>query len=183
VRVFARGCETAALLVNGHHLATAPVQPNLTAVFPSIPYTAGTLQALCVNGTAALPNVSAVLRTAGAPVALRLTADRDVIHAAPSDLSYVTVSIVDAAGLTVPDAQLDVSVTVSEGADVGHIIGIGSGDPSDPASFTSATRTTWRGNVVAVVQPQGQVAGKIVLLASAPGLTAARLLITARPRV
>ena len=31
--------------------------------------------------------------------------------------------------------------------------GAGSGDPSDPSSFTASSRTTWRGRAIAVLRP------------------------------
>ena len=149
VRVFARGCESARLTLNGRVLGTAPVQANLTAVF-TVPYSPGNLEASCVNGTAVLPGISASLQTAGEAAALVLSADRRTIRHDPNDLSFVTVSVVDAGGLRVPTAAVDVTFAVS-GA--GQLVAVGSGDPSDLGSFTASEHTKWRGRALAVLQP------------------------------
>jgi hypothetical protein len=61
------------LAVDGTSLGTAPVQPNLTAVFV-VPYKPGKLEASCVNGTTVIPQISSSLQSAGAAAALRLSA-------------------------------------------------------------------------------------------------------------
>ena len=177
VRVFARGCESAHLLLNGKLIATAPFQDNLTAVFDSVPYAAGTLEALCVNGTAALPGVNATLRTAGTPAALALTVDRASIRHEHNDLAYVTIRVVDTSGHLVPDAAMPVTLEV---AGVGLLIAVGNGDPSDPASFVAPVRNTWRGQALAILQPTGPAAGAISLKVAAPGLASAQVVVTTK---
>ena len=171
VRVFARGCESARLTLDGRTLATAPVQANLTAVF-TVGYAPGKLEALCVNGTAVVPGISAVLQTAGEPARIQLSADRASIAHDPNDLSFVTVTVVDARGVRVPYLATPVSFSV---AGAGRLAAVGSGDPADASSFTGPNRTTWRGRALAVLQPSGASPGVITLTATAPSLEAATI--------
>ena len=55
------------------------------------------------------------VRTAGAPAAIRLTADRDTITAAPGDVAHVRFEIVDSAGTVVPTADNLVHIAVTGG--------------------------------------------------------------------
>ena len=163
------------LLLNENPIGSAPVQANFTAVFNAT-YAPGTLQARCANGTEWIPDRSATLATAGAAVALTATPDRATIFGTPSDLSYVTIAVVDAAGLTVPDtAGVSVAVSVDGPA---RLRALGSGDPKDPTSFHAGARTAWRGRLVAIVQPiAGATVGTVTLSASALGLANATAVI------
>lgn len=175
VRVFARGCERAELMLNKRRVGSAPVQANFTAVF-NVTYAPGTLEATCANGTEAIADRSAALTTAGAPVALTATPDRATIRGNPDDLSYVTITVVDAAGSAVPDtAGVVVRVAVEGPA---QLLALGSGDPKDPTSFSAVARIAWRGRLVAIVQPiAGAAVGTVTLRASAPGLANATAVI------
>ena len=73
----------------------------------------------------------------------------------------------------IPTFQQATRVNVSfivKGA-AGHLIAVGSGDPTDPSSFTAPYRTSWRGKVQAIVQPVStEAAGTVTVVASAEGL-------------
>ena len=181
VRVFARGCETAVLFLNGKRVASAPFQANFTAV-ANVTYAPGKLEARCFNGTTAVAGRAAALVTAGVPSALTATPDRAAIRAAASDLSFVTIAVVDAAGAVVDtDTGVNattVSVTVRG---PGKLLALGNGNPADPASFYCGQRAAWRGRLVAIVKPTA-AAGHITLTASAPGLpNATAVITTAKP--
>ena len=173
VRVFARGCESARLTLDGTALATAPFHANLTAMF-TVPYAPGKLEVLCINGTAVIPGIAAQLVSAGAPSTLTLTADRAAIHHDANDLCYVTVAVVDAHGVRVHDST-PITFTVSG---PGVLVAVGSGDPSDAGSFTANTRTTWHGRALAILQPSGLAPGTITLTATSASLKPATIEIT-----
>jgi len=61
----------------------------------------------------------------------------------------------------------------------GEIAGVGSGNPSDMASFQQPKKRTWHGKCLAIVRPVGE-AGKTVLSAQADGLEAATVDIISR---
>lgn len=162
-----------------------------------VPYAAGNL-------TAVVGDDVRTLVTAGAPVGLRLTPDRDIINADRSDLAYMTVEVgegrekfhptpstpartplthqppilrpvptqvVDAYGRIVPNAVVDVSLTVTEGSE-GELAAAGSGNPEDARSFQSNACTTFNGRCMAILRPGSAskppvVNGVIKLTASA----------------
>ena len=167
--------------MNGKTLGTAPVQENLTATF-TVPFAPGILTALCVNRSTSssstlvvVPGISTTLESAGAPAAVALSADRSSIRHDPNDLSFVTASIVDAAGARVPTAAVPISFSVQDGG-AGRLVAVGSGDPTDPGSFTGRNRTSWHGRALAILQPlAGASPGSITLTARVPGLKAATI--------
>ena len=114
VRVFARGCERARLTLNGQELGESHFNlSNLTATFV-VPFAPGKLEALCINGSQIVPNISASLTTAGSATKLRLSADRSSLRAGdPNDLSYVTIEVVDSEGVRLPTASVAVNLSLS----------------------------------------------------------------------
>jgi beta-galactosidase len=151
-------CETVELLLNGESIGTK-VAERCVATF-EVPYRPGTLQAVGSN-----PAAERRLRTAGEAARVRLTADRDTISS--DDLSFVTVEIVDAEGLTHPDADHTVSFTV-DGA--GTIAAVGSGDPVSAEPFRGERRSVHRGRCLVVLRSRDEP-GEIRLRAEADGLT------------
>ena len=128
---------------------------NYTSTF-EVPYKPGELKAVNVNNGKEI--ASAVLKTAGEPFAIRLTADRSTIYADRNDLSFVKIEMVDREGNVVPDANLPVKISISGNATV---IG-GNAAPNDMRSFRSLTPNTFRGKAIAIVQPTGEK-GTVVL--------------------
>jgi hypothetical protein len=230
IRVFAKGCKTAALFINGHQLGSpVPFQANLTAVFLEVPYAPGALEARAmgcsreydaayghssglevlagtgagaavVTNTAGTTTLSTTLRTAGAPASLRLILDKP--HNASStithdrtagDLAYVSVEVLDSAGVMVADAEVAVQFTMTAASSSSasaapstpsailaplplRILAVGSGNPKDRASFTAPNRTTWRGRALVVIEPTpGVYPGGVVLVATAEGLPPTQL--------
>ena len=199
VRVFAKGCLEAVLLLGGKQVATAPFQANLTAVFNGVPYETGTLEVQALHcqknergtrlglgdGSARhrdialnqFVNLTTSLTTTGAVSALRLRSDRSTIRHDRRDLSYVTVEVIDAQGRLVLGPDVDVAFTLSGNS--AEIVAVGSGSPIDPSSYLSSQRRTWRGRCVVVVRPtvEGSV-GTVVITATAHGVASAQLRIT-----
>ena len=130
-----------------------------------VPYAPGELRAIAIAQGRELGRTT--LATTGPPRKLRLTPDRPRIRADRSDLSFVTVEVVDAQGRRVPDAVDVVRFTVSG---PGELAAQGSGSPNDPASFRAPARKCFQGRCLAVVRPRGNDAGTIVLRAEADGL-------------
>jgi len=190
VRLFAKHCVSAYASMDGGKtkLATAAFNAsNFTAVL-HVPYEAGELKLVatgCVepaqSGEAAADK-SLTLRTAGAPAKLSLCADRSSLEHSPNDLAFVTATVLDANGGVVPErGQANVSFSLGGGGGAVKLIAVGSGDPTDPSSFTAAHKVTWRGRALAVVQPDASAgAGAAVLRAEAEGLAAATITITTR---
>lgn len=129
-----------------------------------VPYIAGTLRALGLNGGKVVAQTT--LKTTGAPKKIRLTADRKTIRPDHNDLFYVTVEVVDEHGQRVPDAQIPVRFSVS-GA--GELAAQGSATPNQPASFRAPLCQMFQGRCIAVLRPTGG-AGAVTLRAAADSL-------------
>jgi beta-galactosidase len=174
VAVYSR-CDSVRLELNGKVIGEKPVSAatKLTAKFDVL-YQAGELRAIGLTGGKQV--ASTVLRTAGEPKEIRLTADRSKIRADRNDLSYVTVEVVDEKGNPVPNAAIPIRFTIT-GA--GELAATGSSSPNDPASFTAPFRTTYQGRCLAILRPKGG-AGKITLKAQADGLKAETIVVQTR---
>lgn len=106
------------------------------------------------------------VRTASEPYALRLTPDRKDINADGTDLSYVTVDVVDKDGNLCPWAENEISFTV-EGS--GFNAGVDNGSPTSLEPFKSDKRKAFYGKALLIVQNNGNK-GDIRVKASSPGL-------------
>src|SRR5262249_41916306 len=75
-----------------------------------------------------------VRKTAGRPARLKLEPDRNAIRADAGDLSFVTATITDNEGVTVPRAETQIQF-ITEGA--GEIVATDNGDPTSFEPFQS----------------------------------------------
>jgi beta-galactosidase len=118
----------------------------------------------------------ATQRTAGDAAALEATPDRAVIAGDGLDLSFVTVRVADADGVTAPRSSHEVRFTI-EGP--GEIVATDNGDPTDFEPFPSPKRKAFSGLCLAIVRAKPGHFGEIRITASADGLQAATATITA----
>jgi beta-galactosidase len=132
-----------------------------------IPFAAGKLVAVArKNGVEVARDE---LRTASAPRTLRLTPDRRTIAADGRSLSFITVDVVDAAGVMVPGADDPISFNVHNG----RLVGLDNGRQESAENYKSTTRSAFNGKALAIVQA-GDRPGPITITATAPGLRPAR---------
>ncbi len=166
--------EEVELLVNGASAGRKPAgaASQNKAVFDVV-YEPGEIVA--VGYAQGRETVRTTLRTASEPVALRLTPDRPAIGAAPGDLAYITVDIVDREGLVVKAAKHEVAVEVT-GA--GELIALGSADPATEASCTGMRCTPFEGRALAIVRSTGTT-GDICVKATTYGLAASEIVVAA----
>src|SRR3984957_10975681 len=139
-----------------------------------VPYAPGSLKAVGRRNGEIV--TTAEVRTTGDPVAIRLSADRSRINTTRRDLAHVTAEVTDAAGDVVPTSN-DLLTFSMQGN--GRIIGLDNGQPDSHESYQGRERRTFNGLALALIQSTGKP-GKLVLRASAPGLTGAQLEIEAR---
>lgn len=153
------------LELNGKVIGTKTVADDttLTVTF-EVPYEAGELKAVALKAGKEVE--TKVLKTTGSPAKIRLTADRSSIKASRNDLSYVTVEILDDAGVLVPDAQPMVRFKV-EGD--GVIAAVENGNPTDMKSFRAPQVSSFNGRSLVILRPSG-AAGEIKLTAESAGL-------------
>lgn len=129
-----------------------------------VPYEAGELKAVGRKGGKIVTEEK--ITTSGAPARISLSADRNSIQAKPGEVVHCKVTILDANGNPVWNANNLVTLTV-EGA--GQLIGFDNGNPADHASMKSKERNTFNGLALGVIQP-GTKPGTIKIKATSPGL-------------
>ncbi|WP_445054581.1 DUF4982 domain-containing protein [Streptomyces sp. SAS_269] len=106
-----------------------------------------------------------VLRTAGDPHAVRLTADRKSIAADGRSLAFVTAEIVDAHGVVVPDAGHLITFSVTGGS----LAGVDNGREESAERYQASTRTAFHGKALAIVR-SGGAPGTLEVTARVTGL-------------
>ena len=119
--------------------------------------------------------------TAGATVAIRLTADRAEIDADGEDIAILKVEALDKEGRPVPTANNLIGIKVS-GA--GALIGVGNGDPNCQESDKEPRRSLFNGLAQVIVQSTKRP-GEIHIEAAkegwdGPELTGAKLALTTK---
>ena len=154
VEVYTKAPEVK-LYLNNQLVGTKAVSRDTEykAVF-TVNYEPGTLRAEA-------DEKATILKTAGEPARLRLTADRTVITADGQSLSFITVQVVDEKGWFCPDAAIDCEATV-KGA--GKLLAFASADLKDTEPYTSPRVKTWKGRALLVVrstQKKGSVSVSI----------------------
>lgn len=112
------------------------------------------------------------VRTAGKPYALRLECDRSSIARDGEDLAYVTVSVTDKDGNTVPTDTREVLASVS-GA--GEFRAIANGDPCSLEMFHRPHMHLFAGKLTVIVRSKANADGPILLKVNAKGLRSAEM--------
>ena len=161
------------LIVNGQSLGTREMPRNGQVEWP-VSYAPGTVLAKGYDANGKVVGTDSVATTGAA--ALRLTTGRVALSADGEDFSMVTVSVVDAQGRLVPTADNRVTFHV---AGMGHVAGVGNGDPSDHDPDKASSRRAFSGLCLVVVGA-GEHPGPIRLTATSPGLAPASLSLSAR---
>jgi beta-galactosidase len=104
-----------------------------------------------------------IIKTTGNANQLVISADRNVINADGTDLSFITVKVTDKNGLMIPDAGNKVTFSI-EGP--GEIVATDNGDPANLVAFSSKEREAYFGLVLAIVRSEKGKPGVIKLKAS-----------------
>ncbi|KAK4445476.1 glycoside hydrolase family 2 protein [Podospora aff. communis PSN243] len=118
-----------------------------------------------------------VLKTTGKPAALRVTADRAEIEGDGDDLAFLTVEVVDAEGLVVPDAGNTVVFAVQG---KGQLLATDNGDPYDMVAFPSKERKAFSGMALGIVRAKVGMGGSFAVTVTSTGLVGANVTITVR---
>lgn len=152
------------LFLNGKSLGVKKKQGDELHLMWRVPFTPGTLRAVSrKNGHDVMVQE---VKTAGAPAKLVVTPDHSEIKADGSDLSFVTVDVVDDQGTLVPEAENLVNFKI-EGP--GTIVGVANGNPVSHESPKAPMRKAFHGKCLVVVQSTDQP-GTIKLTATSEGL-------------
>jgi beta-galactosidase len=168
VFVYTSGDE-AELFLNGQSLGRkkkAPLEYRLR--WDDIKYAPGELKVVAYKE--GKPWAADVENTAGPAAKLALAADRDHLTADGRDLSYLSVTIVDAADRPAPRAANRVHFTVTGPAE---IVATDAGDATNLEPFQSPERAAFNGRCLAIVRTRPGAPGAITVKAEAEGLEGA----------
>ena len=164
--------EEVELFLNGTSLGKKARHADASALNWSVPYEAGTLEAVAFNDGKEVARD--VLRTAGKAANLKLIATPEKIGLGWDDVALVEVQIVDKDGILVPTASGRVEFRVSW---PGRLIAVDSGNVVSVEPFQAGERNAYQGRCLAVLRATG--AGVITLTAIVDGLPAGTIEILA----
>jgi beta-galactosidase len=133
-----------------------------------VKYAPGTLSAVGYDEAGKVIAQNAV-ETTGEPAAIALEPDRNTLTADGTDISLVTVRIVDAQGRTVPVATNHITFSV---LGPGQLSGVGNGNPTCHEADKGSERSAFNGLCLAIVQ-SSRARGEIKIQATSPGLKSA----------
>jgi beta-galactosidase len=167
-------CGEVELFLNGTSLGTKRKSADDLHLMWRLPFTPGTLKA--VGRTGGKEILTSEVRTAGAPAKIALEADRNAITADGSDLSCVTVKILDEAGTVVPHANNLVHFTVTG---EGTIAGVDNGLQTSEESFKANFRKAFNGLCLVMIK-SNDTPGKITLEATSDGLKGSSIIIESK---
>ena len=159
------------LFLNGTSFGTRKKTDTTLHVMWRLTFKTGTLKAVSrKNGKVVMIKE---IRTAGPPARIQLIADKVQLKANGSDLSFITVKILDKDGNLVPDADHLLEFKINGN---GKIAGTDNGYQADTVSLRSNKRKCWKGMALVIIQSSGKK-GNITLTASSPRLPAASIIL------
>ena len=157
-------CDEVELFLNGNSLGRQKKgEKDLNLVW-KVPFEEGALLGVGYRNGSEI--MRSEVRTAGAQAALSLSPDRAEILADGSDLSFITVTVVDGENNPVPHASNLVTFRV-EGP--GTIAGVDNGSQTSMEPFKADYRKAYNGKCLVVVKA-GKEKGEIKVTASSEGL-------------
>jgi beta-galactosidase len=168
-------CEEAELLLNGQSLGRQKLHPDATPLTWNVPFAPGSLKAVAYyNGSLA---AESELRTAGKPARILLTSDRAQLSPDRNNVVTLLATVVDEAGVPVPDVSGVVQFSVSGPA---LIVATDNGDVTDHESFQLPRHSLYGGRAIAILRATAS-SGSIQVHAEAAGLVSGDAQITAVP--
>jgi beta-galactosidase len=152
------------LFLNGASLGRQRKQGDVSHLMWRVAYAPGTLRAVArKNGR---DWAAAEVKTAGAPARMALAPDRVSIQADGTDLSFVTVTVQDSAGVAVPTAEPLVHFQLAGDA---RIAGVDNGDQINHEPFQADHVRLFNGRALVIIQA-GRTPGTVTLMATTEGL-------------
>ena len=152
------------LFLNGASLGVRRKEGEVLHLMWRVAYAPGTLRAVARKAGQVIATEE--VRTAGAPVRIALAPDRLRLHADGDDLSFVTVTVLDRAGVAVPTADHLIRFRLVGDA---RIAGVDNGDQISHAPFKADRVRLFNGKALVIVRA-GERRGTVTLTAEAEGL-------------
>src|SRR5207249_3651857 len=151
------------LFLNGASLGANQKPEQVSHLMWRVAYAPGTLRAVARTGGRVVATQE--VKTAGVPARVALAPDRGTIHADGNDLSFVTVTVEDSAGVPVPTAEPLVRFRV---AGDGRIVGVDNGDQISHEPFQADHVRLFEGKALVIIRG-GRTPGTVTLTATAEG--------------
>ena len=151
------------LFLNGASLGAKQKPEKVSHLMWRVAYTPGTLRAVARTGGRVVATQE--VKTAGVPARVALAPDRGTIHPDGNDLSFVTVTVEDSAGVPVPTAEPLVRFRV---AGDGRIVGVDNGDQISHEPFQADHVRLFEGKALVIIRG-GRTPGTVTLTATAEG--------------
>jgi beta-galactosidase len=166
--------DEAELFLNGASLGVKRKTEPVSHLMWRVAYAPGTLRG--VARTAGRVTATTEVKTASAPARIALAPDRARIRADGEDLSYVTVTVQDRAGVEVPTAEPLIRFQVTGDA---RIVGVDNGDQMSHTSLQANQIRLFNGKALVIIRA-GTRRGAATLTAEAEGLAPATVRIELR---
>jgi beta-galactosidase len=155
------------LFLNGRSLGSKRKPEVVSHLMWRVPYVPGVLRGVARRAGGGRVIATAQVETTGKPVRVALTPDRARIRADGEDLSFVTVTVQDRAGLAVPTAEPLIRFHV-RGGDA-RIAGVDNGDQISHTSFQAQEIRLYNGMALVIIRA-GTRPGTVTLIAESDGL-------------
>ena len=166
-------CEEVELFLNGRSLGSKPRPADDAPRNWKVAFAPGVLRAVGKNNGKAVATHE--LKTAGKAARVMLSVDRSSITQQWDDVSHVMATVVDDAGVIVPDASDLITFKITG---PGRVVAVDSGNNMSHEPFQASERRAYQGLCVAMIKAAAG-SGKITLVATAPGLTSGMVIIDA----
>jgi beta-galactosidase len=171
-------CKEVELFLNDKSLGAKPINADASPRNWSVPFAPGMLKAVARNDGKIVATDE--LRTAGRPAKILLSTETKTLPPGWDNVALVRARIVDAKGVEISRADDLVSFAISG---PGVIAAVDNADNASHEPFQATGRRAFHGECVAFVKAAA-TRGKIILTASASGLTADSVAITiSKPQV
>ncbi len=157
--------EEVELFLNGTSLGTRRKPELVSHLMWRVAYMPGTLRG--VARKAGRVWATAEVKTAGPPARIALAPDRARIRADGEDLSFVTVTVEDRAGVQAPTTEPLIRFRISGPA---RIVGVDNGDQISHTSFQANQVRLFNGKALVIIRA-GTRPGIVTLTAEGEGLT------------
>lgn len=169
--VYYSNADEVELFLNGESLGIKSKQDDDLHLMWRVPFQPGTIKAVSrINGKIVLEKE---VQTAEKATQLKVIADRTEIAADGTDLSFITVEVLDKNGVLVPNAENQIQFEIEGDA---TIVGVDNGNQVSHESFKGSTIKVFYGKCLVVVQA-GETAGEVVLSSKSEGLESSKLTI------
>lgn len=166
VHVYTSGTE-AELFINGKSQGRKSKEPgkDFRLMWNDVVYEPGTVKVVAYKDGKKW--AESEVKTTGEPAAIGLQADRPSLQSDGVDLVFITATVQDAEGLTVPRSHPTIRFSIDG---PGEIVATDNGDATSFESFQSPVRKAFNGMALVIVRAQKGKTGKFTVSAESDGL-------------